>query len=106
MTGGGDAADGATPANQSSRGQTLLSFLDYDMMLHEDDVMELALMHSTLAGCKSVKEEVLLAVAWGETTLLERVLQNHEGVTAAHPAALSQAGRDPFGLSQALNIAL
>ena len=68
--------------------------------------MELAIMHATLAGCKTAKDEVSLAVAWGESMLLERVLLAHEGVTAAHPAALSQAGRDPFGISAALNLAL
>ena len=93
-------------ADSKHRHRPLLSFLDYDMMLHEDEVMDLNFMHATLAGSRSPKEEVALAVAWGEAKLLERVLQSHEGSIAAHPAALSQAGRDPFGVSKALNLAL
>ena len=52
---------------------------------------------------------MLLAVAWGEPALLQAALESNEGSsisTTAHPAALSHARRDPFGVSTALNLAL
>ena len=89
----------------------LLTFIDLNeaVVVQEDEVegdVGFALMQAILRCCQTPKEEVLLAVAWGEVLLLETVLQSNEGIIAPHPAAISLAGRDPFGVSQALNLAL
>ena len=84
----------------------LLYVVDRDVMLQEEFGLDFEIMHALLAGCSTPRDEVLLAVAWGEPGILEAVLQTQEGVVAPHPAALSEAGRDPFGVSQALTLAL
>ena len=116
----GSVGDAPSAASSSSgRRHPLLTFIDLaDLDRPQDDAqadmddsggVDYALMHAILTCCRTPKEEVLLAVAWGEPALLQAALESNEGSsisTTAHPAALSHARRDPFGVSTALNLAL
>ena len=86
-------------ADSKHRHRPLLSFLDYDMMLHEDEVMDLNCA-CDVGGQQVAKGEVALSL--GEAALLERVPSPR---LCGPPSRTSQAGRDPFGVSKALNLA-